>query len=494
MSGLLSDPRARLGICVLAIAAVGGLAVVTQPKKPDVSPTAAAQSPARSVVNRAALACPALTAGKQTAVVNAVAPTLPEGTPTAAGEEQPLSITPLGKDPAPVGSVLVRNKIAATTPSAQPKTLSIVGTGPLAAGTVGTSTATATTGANQGMASAPCQAPGSDFWFVGASTANDRRDVLTLTNLDSVNAAVNVTIFSNKGQLELPATRGIVVAAHSTTEVFLGQFARSQKDLALHVESTGGRVAPALRSNAAKADKSPGGVDWIGPSAAPANKVFVPAVAPGAGARTLIVANPTDLQATIGVTVNGPNGPFKPAGQESVRLPAGAVVAIPLQVVLKGDASAISLTSDQPITASVRMVDKSGEDFASTGSSDPLRGPGYVVLPPHAQPATLQLTALEKPASLKLELRDASGKVLQTRTVDVSGGTTVPIQLKAQTKPTYLTVEQTRGSLIAGVTLTPPAKADSDAVAQMAAWPLNTSLVFRAQLGAQPDVRAALGN
>jgi hypothetical protein len=38
----------------------------------------------------------------------------------------------------------------------------------------------------------------------------------------------------------------------------------------------------------------------------------------------------------------------------------------------------------------------------------------------------------------------------------------------------------------------PAAKPDKEDVAQVAAWPLSTSLVFQAQVGAQPDVRAAL--
>jgi hypothetical protein len=42
------------------------------------------------------------------------------------------------------------------------------------------------------------------------------------------------------------------------------------------------------------------------------------------------------------------------------------------------------------------------------------------------------------------------------------------------------------------VTLMPPAKPGEDDVPLVAAWPLTTSLVFRAQLGALPDVRAAL--
>ncbi|MEI8409179.1 MULTISPECIES: DUF5719 family protein [unclassified Kribbella] len=491
MRRLLSDARIRLGACVLAMALAAGLGIVTQTKEP-VTRAEGVEAPSRAVVNRTALSCPALAGGgKVSSVVNAVSPTLPEGTPTAAGTETPLTIAPLPETADPLGSLLVRGKIGSSPAATKPAPLLIRGVGPLAAGTVGTSTTTSIEGVNEGMASTPCQLPGSDFWFVGASGASDRRDVLVLTNLDSINAEVNVTVYARSGPQDLPQARGIVVPARGTSELYLNLIARNLRDIALHVESTGGRVAPALRSNATNGTK-PAGVDWLNPSAAPANKVFVPATAPGAGMRILSVANPTDLQATAGLTVHGPNGPFKPAGLETVQIPAGSVKTFRLDTVLHGDPSAITVTSDQPVTASMRMTDASGSDFASLGSADALTGPAYLVLPAHQQPAILQVTAPGKTGSVKFELRDANGKVLNTRALDVIAGATTQISFKAQPRPTYLMVEQTRGTVVAGVTLMPAAKPDEDDVAQVAAWPLNTSLVFRAQLGAQPDVRAAL--
>jgi len=250
-------------------------------------------------------------------------------------------------------------------------------------------------------------------------------------------------------------------------------------------------VAPAVRSNPTTNGK-PAGVDWLNASAPPATMVFVPATAPGAGMRILSVANPSDLQATVSLTVNGPNGPFKPAGLETVQVPAGSVKTVKLDTILNGDPSAITVSSDQPVTASMRSSDASGTDFASIGAAEALTGPAYLVLPTHQQPAVLQVTAPGKTGSVKFELRDATGRVLQTRAVDVVGGATTAISFPAQPRPTYLMVEQTRGTVVAGVTLMPAAKPGDDDVAQVAAWPLNTSLVFRAQLGAQPDLTAAL--
>ncbi|WP_328997219.1 DUF5719 family protein [Kribbella sp. NBC_00709] len=494
MSRLLSDPRLRIGAVVAAMAVLAGLGVVTHPKKPDTSPVAAATEPARVVVNRTALSCPVLAAGggKMASVVNGVSPTLPDGTPTATGSADPLTIAPLPATSDPVGSILKRGFIGSSAVVVKPEPLSIQGAGPLAAGTVGTSTTTSDDGVNSGMASVPCQQPGSDFWFVGASGAKDRRDVLVLTNLDSINAEVNVTVYARNGQQDLPAARGIVVPARGTFPLFLTQIAPNLRDIAMHVESTGGRVAAAVRSNASNADGGPAGVDWLNTSAAPATKVFVPAVASGGGLRILSVANPSDLQATASLTVNGPNGPFKPAGLETVQIDAGSVKTIMLDPVLHGDPSGITVTSDQPVTASMRMTDAARTEFASIGSSDALTGPAYLVLPAHKQPAMLQVTAPGKNGSVKFELRDAAGRALSTRALDVVGGSTTQIPIPAQPRPTYLMVQQTRGTVVAGVTLMPAAKPDKDDVAQVAAWPLTTSLVFRAQLGAQPDVSAAL--
>ena len=265
--------------------------MVTHPKEP-VTQSGGRSRPRSTVVNRTALSCPVLAHRREADErgERGVADTARRHADRVGSAEAPLSITPWPKAN-PVGSLLVRGKIGPTAPAAKPVPLSIQGTGPLAAGTVGTSTSTSTEGVNRGMASVPCQTPGSDFWFVGASGASGRRDVLVLTNLDSINAEVNVTVYARGGPQDLPAARGIVVPARGNAELFLGQVAPNLRDVALHVESNGGRVAPALRDNASTNAK-PAGVDWLNASAPPATKVFVPAAAPGAGERILSMANP----------------------------------------------------------------------------------------------------------------------------------------------------------------------------------------------------------
>jgi hypothetical protein len=488
---LLSDLRVRLGVCVLALAAAGGVGVVTNAKEPVTRPEGVGE-PTRTIVNRTALSCPAPGAGGKTqSSVSAVSPLLPKDTPIAPGNAKPLSIGPLPATSDPLGSVLLRGRVASTASTTKAEPMSIQGTGPLAAGTTGTSTSIATEGVNRGMASVSCQTPGSDFWYVGASGATGRRDVLVLANLDTINAEVNVTVYTPNGALDLPAARGLVVPARSTAELYLSLVAPKMSNLALHVVSTGGRVSPSLRDNATNGT-NPGGVDWLNPSAPPSTSQVVPGFAQGGGVRILTLANPSDLQATATLTVNGPNGPFKPEGASTVQVPAGSVKAFRLDTVLRGDASTVSISSDQPLTASARNIDKSGSEFSSVGSADALTGPAYLVLPPHAQPVQLQVTAPSKNASVRYELRGATGRGIETRELDVVNGSTSVVTLKAQAKPTYLMLEQTRGSVVGVATLMPPTKLGDEEVPLVAAWPLTTSLVFRAQLGAQPDVRAAL--
>jgi hypothetical protein len=256
------------------------------------------------------------------------------------------------------------------------------------------------------------------------------------------------------------------------------------------VVSTGGRVAAAVRDNATNGSV-PAGVDWLNPAAPPATKVVVPAIAPGPGVRTLTVVNPGELQATATITVHGASGAFKPAGRTSLTVPAGGVKVVRMESALRAEATAVTIESDEPLTASVRMADAKNVDFASIGAVEPLTGPAYLALPPHPEPVVLQLTAPAKAAAARFELRDAAGKVVQSQELDLAAGATTPIVLKPQAKPTYLVVEPGKGTVVAGVTLMPAAKAAADLV-RVAAWPLTTSLVFRAQLGAEPDVGAAL--
>jgi Family of unknown function (DUF5719) len=486
---LLTDARSRLGVCAAVLLVLGLLALVWQPSAagPD-----QAGPKANVVVNRAALACPALGAGGEVrTVVDVASPQLPEGTPTAKGDTKPVELTTLtAATPTELGAVTARGRMVSSTPLTKPLPLVVRATGPLSAGAVATVTSTAGEGVNRGIASTPCVAPSAEFWFVGASAGPGRRDALVLSNLDEVPASVDVIGYGREGQLESAGTRGIVVPGKTQTELFLNTFARGQREIALKVTSTGGRVAAALRDNVSNG-ALPAGVDWLPPVATPAQSVLVPAVARGKGPRVLSVVNPGEIQTSVSVTVHGANGPFKPAKSDVLDVPAGGVRSIRLEEALRGEPAAVALESEEPVSASMRLYDAKASEFAVSAAASALTGPAYLPLAAHPEPLDVVLTAPKAKAAVAFEVRTGAGQVVQRRQVDVPAGATVAISVPATQRSTYLSVTpEDPDTVVAGVTLTPPAKGGG--TVRLAGWPLTTAQVFRAQLGAGYDVRSAL--
>jgi hypothetical protein len=487
---LLSDVKVRVAAATAALVAVGLAGTLLAPPGPRRHDADVVQ---RVVVGRAAIGCPTLASARgTTSSVDAVAPLLPDDTPVAGGKQNPVALRGLDGSGDPLSSVGERGRIASAKQGASSIPVAIRITGPLAAGTTATTTSNADSGVNRGMASAPCTTPSAEFWFAGASSGPDRRDVLVLTNLDDSNASVDVTFLGSAGALDATAGRGIVVRAHSQTEVFLRTVAPSQRELALRVASTGGRVSAAVRDNVTS-ESQPAGVDWLQPSAEPSRTVIVPGVAPGPGQRVLTVANPGDLQTTVSVTVLGARGRYKPAGHATVSVPAGGVRSVRLDEEIDGEPAAIMLGADQPVFAAMRVIDSKSTEFSSVGSALPLTGPGYVVLPAHSEPATVQVSAPGERATANVALRTGTGDTALTRTVAMATGSTGTVTLPPSKTPTYVSVTPGEGGqVVAAVTLAPPSKGKEPDVRRVAAWPVTTSLVFRAQQGARPDVRAAL--
>ncbi len=495
MTGLLSDLRFRVGACVAALAGVAAIgAMVSTPAPPESEGSGGIQ---QVVVNRAAVGCPALgSADGSRTVVDAVSPLLPDGTPTAGGKTSSVELHRLWQSSRTLlETVGRRGHLVTVDEKAEPVPVAVRAVGPLAAGTTATTTSSARKGVNRGMASTQCTTPSAEFWFAGASTAPGRRDVLVMTNLDDVNASVDITYYGPDGELDNTSGRGIVIRGKGQTEVFLNTSVPRVRDLALHVLSTGGRVAAALRDNSSNTT-SPTGVDWLPPAAEPGKEVVVPAIAGGAGARVLTVMNPGDLPTTATIAILGRTGRFRPAGRDTLYVPAGGVRTIRLDTPQKkGDppvpAAAVAVSAEVPVTASVRIVDERNQDFAVVGSAVPLTGPAYLVLPVHTEPMALIVSAPGEGGSAVFEIRSAGGAVVQSRTIKVASGATAALQLATATTATYLTVSPDDGSrLVAGVMLTPPSKMTE--FRQVASWPLSTSQVFRAQTGTQPDIRAAL--
>jgi hypothetical protein len=204
--------------------------------------------------------------------------------------------------------------------------------------------------------------------------------MLLLSNVDTVQASVNVSIWGGEGG-EPTVRQGIVVAGQTQVVVALDQVDPGLPAAVVHVSVTAGRIVPALRADAENGS-IPLGVDWLPRTAAPAATVTVPGILAAAGPRQLVVGNPGTLDATYSLTVVTSDGAYVPTEFTSLAVAAGAVSQISLDPVLQGEAAAIVVTATQPVVVggiSTLPPDGTGAtDYAFTGAASPLSGPTVV--------------------------------------------------------------------------------------------------------------------
>ena len=96
-----------------------------------------------------------------------------------------------------------------------------------------------------------------------------------------------------------------------------------------------------------------------------------------ASERTLLVANPSDLEALVDLEVSGSRGSFVPSGFETLSVPPGAVRAVDVTDLLTGkEATSVRLRAQVPVVASVRSV--VGDDASYSTAVVPLDDPAAV--------------------------------------------------------------------------------------------------------------------
>lgn len=330
-----------------------------------------------------------------------------------------------------------------------------------------------------------CDGPTTDAWFAGFSSSVGAHATLLLSNVDSEQASVNVSIWGGQGG-EPTVRQGIVVAAQTQVEVALDQIDPGLPAAVVHVSATAGRVVPALRADAENGS-IPLGVDWLPRTAAPATTQTVPGILGDAGSRQLVVADPGGLDATYSLTAVTPDGAYVPTQFTSLTVTAGAVAQISLDPVLQGTAAAIVVTSTQPVVVgaiSATPPDGTGaSDFAFTGAASPLSGPTVVaggeistqrdtelvMSTPGAVDAAVRVVVLPSNAS--------SAPVVNDMTV--SGGTTTVLDVASLTTdpaPAVVVIPEGGGALYAAWSLTEVTQDSSDLTELVLQTPTRTLL------------------
>jgi hypothetical protein len=448
-----------------ALALVGGLVVVGGVVTPQ-----SAQPVARpeSVVGRSASIC---------TVAEPVAGEPDELTAVAAvassGSSQPGKLT---------GSKLTGDKaeLTVTEPgrgvllSGVDASVELTAEGGLASGSAGAVVSESTSGPRTGLAAAPCLAPATQHWFAGIGFGPDRTS-LVLTNPDDAQAEVDLRFYSRRGRVAVPGSTAVEVPAHARRTVTLSALDPDAGPYSLDVHAASGRVsAIAQRTRAAKL--KPTGVDWQLPSAAPSTTTVIGAIPSGPGARTLTVVNPGEARASVKVQVMGLQGLFRPTGAETLEIAPESSASVELSQGLGGDAAALELSSDQPVTASVTSSsDVAGQvpDLSVQSATTPWVRNGVSALATTVS-AEAELV-LSNPGDidvpLSFEVFNYTGVSLRREDVLVTVGGTATRRL-TNDAPSYVVVTVPgRSPVIGGVVLT---QTQGD-VAGLAGLPLSST-------------------
>jgi hypothetical protein len=274
--------------------------------------------------------------------------------------------------------------------------------------------------------------------------------------------------------------------------------APTSKRLAVAVRTRQGRVTAALRDDAVQGE-TPQGVDWIPAAVPPARDVVVPGIAPGSGERVLSIVAPGDSTATVEVSILSPQGSFRPAGLERVEVKPGAVTQIRLDEVTQKSAAAVRLTSDVPVTASVRSVVGATDgprDVVHTAATRAVAGTAVVplTLGGARRSATLLLsTTSQRSASATITLHALDGRPLDKTETTVRPGSTAAVKLTAPAREKHyvITVRSDSGGPLYGARLLVENAPDGPLAS---AWPLFSGATTAVRPVARPDPTAGIGS
>lgn len=199
-----------------------------------------------------------------------------------------------------------------------------------------------------------CLAPIATQWFVGATADVTSKGTLTLVNSGLGKALVGVNLFTENG---VQAEQLFAVRANSYISMQLSTLAPGSKSIAMKVTPQTGRVNAFLTDERERGLQALGG-DTINSTDSPSKKIVIPAIPQQTGrnsslAHTLRVLLPGEVSAPISVVVTSTDGTFSPIGIDGRVIPAGKVVDIPLDLVMKSGKFAITVTSERPLLASV---------------------------------------------------------------------------------------------------------------------------------------------
>jgi hypothetical protein len=342
-------------------------------------------------------------------------------------------------------------------------------------------------GPEAGLKAAPCLAPATSHWFSGLGATDADRTDLILSNPDDAQAQVDLRFYGRSGRVAVPGSPGVVIRGHESRTISLTGLVDVEGLLSVSVQASNGRVTAVAKRTQTDQVK-PAGVDWQIPSASPSMVVAIPGIPEGPGDRQLVVTNPSNTRARVGVQILGFQGPFEPSGAASLDVPPESTVTVNLKDGLAGEAASVKLTSSMPVTGSVISTSRrggTGIDLAVQSAAVPLirSGVSAVASSKIADSELIVSNSGEGDTQISFEVLSYEGVKLRSAAVVLAPNSTATRRLNSPA-PAYVVVKVPDGSsVVGGVVLTQP-KRD---VAGLATIPLSSPDLASRAPATRPD-------
>lgn len=284
-----------------------------------------------------------------------------------------------------------------------------------------------------GVAAASCAELAADSWLVAGATTLGQTSLVLLANPTSVDATVNLDIFTETGRVSAPGGTGIVVPAGAQKVVALAGLAPSATAPVVHVTTTGGEVVATMQQSFEQGIQ-PRGVELVGATGAPGRVQTI------SGVTIASLAAITAAQSAEGVSVEFPTLRILVPGTEDAQITIGAVgesgtaagnsyaqtvkagnvAEIPLDSLKDGNYT-VTIRSSVPVVAAVRtsVIGSKARDFAWFVSSAPIPDSQLVAVPAGPKPQIHFANGGEKDAKVRIQPASGSAVVL---TVPAEGG------------------------------------------------------------------------
>ncbi|MBW9095736.1 large extracellular alpha-helical protein [Microbacterium jejuense] len=320
-----------------------------------------------------------------------------------------------------------------------------------------------------GFAASACRPPLLESWLVGGSGATGAADLVLLSNPGTVAATVQLTVYGVGGPQTPPGGSDLLVAPGTQRVVPLAGIALGEESPVVRVSAVGAPIHASLQASITRT-LTPGGVDQVGPIAAPAAQQVIAGVAVtrtpaqdgSEGATKLRMLSPSvATTARVVVTAAGRTEPAR-ASQE-ISLEPGQPLELELDGLAAGSYT-VSIDADTPIVAAVWQTTGFGEgdDFAWYTPSPEVAASTLFVTPSGPVPTLTVVNPGTEPADVKLAAQGGGFEV--DLSVPAGGSTTVRLS------PRTVYVIDPSDPVRAGLSLT-----GDGALAGIPVWPADVA-------------------